>query len=375
MIPTEKAPPCERSNTDESLRSERERSDREYAKTQTAIEQKSDAALHEDRERADQLSQEARDDLDVQLARSNMPAKALARVHLERKQEDAALRGERATSDSDLQAEREEGRRALAALLSLERDETDTRLLLERERSDEGLATRDEFMGMVSHDLRTLLAGIALQATLLKRNAPAGEAGRKSVQGLEKIERFTARMNRLIGDLIDVASIEAGKLLVTPVMQDVSVLVRESSEAFQPLASAQGLSLDVEIRGEVLMAAFDHERALQILANLLSNAIKFTPAGGRISIRAETLGPEVHCSVADTGSGIPSDQLNAVFERFWQSQSGDRRGLGLGLYISKCLVEAHGGRIWVESQPGAGSTFTFTLPGAPPSSPPGAQTT
>jgi signal transduction histidine kinase len=368
MTPEEKDPPSERSNTDESLRSERERADGEYAKTQTAIEKKSDAAIQMDRESADQLSQEARDDLDLKLAKSEVPAKALARVHRERAQDDAALQGERATSDAELQAEREEGRRALAALLHLERDETDTRLVLERARSDEGLATRDEFMGMVSHELRSLLAGIALQATLLKRNAAEGEAGRKSVQGLEKIERFTARMNRLIGDLVDVASIEAGKILVTPTLQDVRPLVRESAEMFHPLAAAQGLSLDVEIPGDTLMAKFDYERALQVLANLLSNAIKFTPAGGRLSIRAKSVGQEVHCSVMDTGSGIPSEQLDAVFERFWQSRSGDQRGLGLGLYISKCLVEAHGGRIWVESQPSVGSTFTFTLPGAPPSS-------
>lgn len=366
MIPSTKAPPEERSSTDKSLRSERERADQEYAKTQAAIEEKSDAATQEDRERTDQLSQEARSDLDVKLARKNVPAQALARVHLERQQEDAALQGERATSDADLQAEREEGKRALAALLNLERDETDARLVMERARSDEGLATRDEFMGMVSHDLRTLLAGIALQASLLKRNAAEGEAGRKSVQGLEKIERFTARMNRLISDLVDVASIEAGKLLVTPAWQDVSALVRESSETFQPLASAHGLSLDVELPEGSLMAMFDTERVLQVLANLLSNAIKFTSAGGRILVRAETLGQEVHCSVTDTGAGIPSQQLTAVFERFWQSHSGDRRGLGLGLYISKCLVEAHGGRIWAESQPGAGSTFTFTLPAAAP---------
>jgi signal transduction histidine kinase/PAS domain-containing protein len=362
--PNEKNPQPERAHTDNSLRSEREKSDSEYAKTQTAIEEETDTTIQQSRERADQVSQEARADVDVKLARSEAPAGAIERVHRERASEDAALEGERATYDMELRAEREERRRALAALLHLERDETDTRLLLERESSDEGLATRDEFMGMVSHDLRTLLAGVALQATLLKRNAATDEAGRRSVQGLEKIERFTARMNRLIGDLMDVASIEAGKFLVAPVLQDASALVRESVEAFHPLASAQGLSLDVEIRGKTLMARFDHERVLQVLANLLSNAIKFTRPGGRISIRLESSGQEVRCSVTDTGSGIPSQQLHAVFERFWQARDGDRRGLGLGLYISKCIVEAHGGRIWAESQPGAGSTFTFTLPGA-----------
>jgi signal transduction histidine kinase len=365
MAQKEKTPRPERSHTDESLRSEREHSDREYSKTQTAIEEASYASVQTARERADQISQEARDIADVNLARGKTSPEARESVDRERAHEDAALQGERAASDAEMEAERVEGKRALAALLFLERKETDSRLLLERARSDEGLATRDDFLGMVSHDARTLLAGIALQATLLKRNAAEDEAGRRTVQGLEKIERFTARLNRLLGDLMDVASIEAGKLLVVPALQDATALVRESAEAFQPLATAHGLTLSVEIRGKDLKAKFDHERVHQVLANLLSNAIKFTKPGGRISIRVESLGHEVHCSVTDTGAGIPSHQLNAVFERFWQAGSGDRRGLGLGLYISKCIVEAHGGRIWAESQPGVGSTFTFTLQGAP----------
>jgi signal transduction histidine kinase len=365
MVPNEKNPSSERSLTDESLRSERERSDREYSKTQTAIEEASDASIQTARDRADQVSQESRDNADVKMARSHASPKVLESIDRERAHEDAALEGERAASDMELEAERVEGRRALAALLLLERQETDTRLVVERARSDEGLATRDEFLGMVSHDARTLLGGIALQATLLKRSAAEDEAGRRTVQGLLKIERFTSLLNRLLGDLLDVASIEAGKFRVVPALQEVTALVRESVETFQPLATAQGLSLSVEIRGEPLMAKFDYERILQVLANLLSNAIKFSKTGGRVSIRVESLGPEVHCSVTDTGAGIPSHQLNAVFERFWQVLSGDRRGQGLGLFISKCIVESHGGRIWAESQPGVGSTFTFTLPGAP----------
>jgi signal transduction histidine kinase len=289
-------------------------------------------------------------------------------VSLERAQEDATLQSERAIADAQLKDEREERERALAALLHMERAETDIRLLTERERADESLATRDQFMGMVSHDLRSLLGGIALQAALLKRGAAEDEVGRKAVQTAEKIQRFTARMNRLIGDLVDAASIEEGRIRVAPAMQDATALARDSVEAFQPLAAAQGLALEVEVRGNTLMAKFDHERILQVLANLLSNAIKFTPKGGRISLRVEPVGQDVCFSVADTGPGIASDQLEAVFKRFWQARSEDRRGLGLGLYISKGIVDAHGGRIWAESQLGKGSTFSFTLPGAAASS-------
>ncbi|MCY1046004.1 HAMP domain-containing sensor histidine kinase [Corallococcus sp. bb12-1] len=356
-------PQPERKHTDDGLRVEREKSDREYARRQTALEEGSDAAIDKARGQADEALRAARDSADARLARHEAPA-ANATVLQERKDEDATLRGERATADAELRDEREERMRALSALLHLERIETDTRLLGERAHADTGLATRDEFLGMVSHDLRTLLGGIALQSTLLKRHASDDEAGQRTAQAAEKIQRFTARMNRLIGDLVDVASIEAGRLRITPELQDATPLLRESVDAFQAQASAQDLMLDVEIRGDTLMAKFDPERILQVLANLLSNALKFTAAGGRISLQVEPVGQYIRFSVKDTGAGIPSHQLEQVFERFWQARGEDRRGSGLGLYISRGIVEAHGGRIWAESQPGHGSTFAFTLPGA-----------
>jgi signal transduction histidine kinase len=147
--------------------------------------------------------------------------------------------------------------------------------------------------------------------------------------------------------------------------EDAILLVRETVEAFQPAAAAKGISLDSDVARDSLLARFDHERILQVLANLLSNAIKFTPEGGRISIRVEPAQEEVRFSVTDTGPGITEESLGRIFERFWQVRASDKRGLGLGLYISKCIVEAHGGRIWAESKPGAGSSFFFTLPGAP----------
>ncbi|MFL5349320.1 MAG: sensor histidine kinase [Hyalangium sp.] len=364
-MPTkDQKPKPQRASTDESLRLEREKSDRVYATGQTTINAEADAAIQQARESTDDFLRATRENADGRLSRSETPAQTRESVARGRAHEDAALQQERSTADAERQDERAERTRALASLLHLGRAETDLRLLVERTHADEGIATRDQFMGMVSHDLRTLLGGIALQAALLKRDAAEDEAGRRAVQAAEKIQRFTARMNRLIGDLVDVASIEEGRIRVTPALQDAAALVRESVEAFQPLASSQGLSLDVETRGNTLMARFDHGRILQVLANLLSNAIKFTPPGGRISLRLEPVGQDVRFSVTDTGSGIPSHQLEAVFERFWQARGEDRRGLGLGLYISKSIVEAHGGRIWAESQPGVGSTFAFTLPAA-----------
>jgi signal transduction histidine kinase len=170
-------------------------------------------------------------------------------------------------------------------------------------------------------------------------------------------------MTRLLGDLVDVASIEAGRFGVVPETSDANALVRDTVEAFRPAASAKGISLVLAAADGVLLAKYDQDRILQVLANLLSNAIKFTGRGS-IAVRVESIGTEVRFSVADTGAGVEPDHLQSIFERFWQVTRGDRRGLGLGLFISRCIVEAHGGRIWAESALGRGSTFYFTLPGA-----------
>jgi signal transduction histidine kinase len=169
-------------------------------------------------------------------------------------------------------------------------------------------------------------------------------------------------MNRLIGDLVDVASIDAGKLAMQTVKGDVASLVFEAVEAFQITASAKGVSLAVRDVKETFLADFDHDRMLQVLANLIANSIKFTPKGGSIHVHCERVGELLEFCVDDTGEGIPSAMLEAVFERFWQVGKNDRRGLGLGLYISRCIVEAHGGNIRAERNPGQGTRMHFTLP-------------
>ena len=120
-----------------------------------------------------------------------------------------------------------------------------------------------------------------------------------------------------------------------------------------------------EIGEGPVCAEYDHDRMLQVLTNLVVNSIKFTPAIGTIHLRIERSADQLLFSVTDTGCGIPGDMLEAIFERFWQVDHNNRRGLGLGLYISKCIVEAHGGRIWAESKPGEGCKVTLTLPAAP----------
>ena len=144
----------------------------------------------------------------------------------------------------------------------------------------------------------------------------------------------------------------------------MNALIQEAFEAFEPIASAKGISLKKIAWNGSLFAQFDHDRILQVLANFLSNAIKFSSKGGEIVLRVDLIAGEIRFCVSDTGVGIAGDQLEYVFERFWQVAKDDRRGLGLGMFISKCIVEAHGGRIWVESTLNKGSTFCFTLPGA-----------
>ena len=352
----------ERDQTDESLRIEREKTDRALAERQVAVEEDADKLVQHARENADAVLTAARDKADQQLEQTALPVVTHATVAEERELEDEALRHERAAADESVRRERDENARALSRLLPLEREKTDRYLLTERTRSDVALSNRDDFLGIVSHDLRNLLGGIVLNAALLAERATEDEAGKQSLVGLKRIQRYAARMNRLIGDLLDVASMDAGKLAMTSARGDVTTLIAEAVDMFQAAASAKGVSLGVEMVERPLLAEFDYDRMMQVFANLITNSIKFTSQGGRIWIRGERAGDELRFFVSDTGSGIPGNMLEAIFERFWQVGKNDQRGLGLGLYISMCIVEAHGGRIWAESKLGEGSRFCFTLP-------------
>lgn len=344
----------EREQTDQSLRTERANSDRALAERQAIAEENADEVLQRARENADAVVLAARDKADEGLS-APRPSAAVA-LSDKRDAEDEAVRDERAEADDALQKEREENARALARLLPLERDKTDRYLLTERVRSDDDVSNRDDFLGIVSHDLRSLLGGIVLTAGQMAQAVPANDAAAK------RIQRYAARMNRLISDLIDVASIDAGKLSIEKVTCDAAALVDEAVELFKVSAAAKDISLDAEVALRPFLVELDHDRLIQVLANLITNSIKFTPSGGRISIFLDQDGNNLHLQVADTGSGIPENMQEAVFQRFWQAGKNDRRGLGLGLYISRCIVEAHGGKIWATSKKDTGSTFDLTLP-------------
>jgi signal transduction histidine kinase len=351
--------PRERKQTDESLRQEREKADLALAESQEAVDEDADEVIRRAREEADAVLDAARDKADRRLDPA-APDGLRGSITQERVMEDEAVEHERAVADENLRNERAEDARALLKLLPLEREATDRHLLTERARSDDAVSNRDDFLGIVSHDLRNLLSGIVMSAALLSKNAPENEEAKQTL--VARIQRYAANMNRLIGDLVDVASIDAGKLAVTAGPGDATAAISEAVDTFQAAAAAKSISLHSEIVEGPLPAVFDHDRLLQVLANLITNSIKFTPEGGRIWVRGERAGDGVCLSVSDSGIGVPVDRLDAVFERFWQVGKDDRRGLGLGLYISRCLVEAHGGRIWAESEPGQGTKVSFSLP-------------
>jgi PAS domain S-box-containing protein len=220
---------------------------------------------------------------------------------------------------------------------------------------------RDEVLGIVSHDLRNPISAIAMCARVLQENPPKDPAEHEELLGT--IRESTEWVNRLIEDLLDVANIERGQLSLELQAQDPAQIAMQARHMFEVEATQQGITLDVEVPTNLPLVTADGARIVQVLGNLLRNAIKFTPSSGRIVVAVEPGDSSVVFSVRDTGAGIPVANQGRVFDRYWQSADGSRsRGTGLGLSIAKGIVEAHGGGIWVQSSPGQGSTFSFSVP-------------
>jgi PAS domain S-box-containing protein len=222
---------------------------------------------------------------------------------------------------------------------------------------------RDDVLGVVAHDLRNPLGTIIMQARLLRRPGPEPE--RRSEKPAEAIERAASRMNRLIQDLLDVTRMEAGRLSIEQAPVPAGPVVSDSVEAQRSLAASASLELRIDMPDDVPAVWADRDRLLQVFENLIGNAIKFTKPGGCITVGAASRDGAIEFRVSDTGAGIASEDLPHVFDRFWQARQAGHRGAGLGLPIVKGIVEAHGGRVRVESSPGRGSTFFFTIPTPP----------
>ena len=229
---------------------------------------------------------------------------------------------------------------------------------LARDQLAQSIRSRDDVLGIVAHDLRNPLNVITTASSMLHQRLPDMRA-RRSV---ERILRAAQRAEHLIDDLLDVSAIESGHFAVEKRPFDAAAAVLAAIEMQQGLAASSSVILASDLAPGLPPIQADGERVLEVLENLVGNAIKFTPAGGTIVIGARAQNAELVLWVKDTGAGIPPEQIPHLFDRFWQAAKGDRRGAGLGLTICRAIVDAHGGRIWVESEPGVGSTVFFSLP-------------
>ena len=331
-----------------------------------ASEHQADVNRDAERVEADKAKLQSRSDSD---ASRDLGRADVGRSGAERQAEgDERLRVERETSDEAIDAERfradaatEMGRthhqasaKSSANLLSQEQES--------HRKTKTALTTREEFLAIVSHDLRNPLNHISMSV----QNLLEDPGNPKEVTAIAtSINRSAGEMLRLIQDLLDIERIAIGKLILNYAKHNVGEIITEVVADFQRDAVAKEITLTAKPELGCGNVVCDRSRVVQVLSNLIGNAIKFTPAKGQITVSCARTGPEskdVQVSVSDNGAGIAPEKLGTIFERFSQIGTQDRRGIGLGLYIAKMMVEEHPGRIWVESKLGEGSTFHFTLP-------------
>lgn len=229
------------------------------------------------------------------------------------------------------------------------------------------LQFKNQFLSHVSHELRTPLTCIHQFVSLLL-DGLAGTISDEQHEHLSTVLKSANQLRSMIGDLVEATRAESGKIRIEPQCLAISDVVHQSLAMFRASAREKQIGLETGVDTRIPLVYADPERVLQVLINLIDNAIKFTPAEGSVMVRAYLVEPDpefVYISVADSGRGISNEARNLIFERLYQdpdSIDDRRKGLGLGLFIAKEIVRRHGGKIWVESDSGHGSVFTFTLP-------------
>jgi PAS domain S-box-containing protein len=228
---------------------------------------------------------------------------------------------------------------------------------------------KSDFVSNVSHELRTPLTSIKGSVDNML-DGLTGSLNEKQIRYLARIKSNSDRLSRLINDLLDLSKIEAGRIDVRPTTLLMNALAEEIAEHLKPLGAEKRIRIEVAAPDPRVTVWADRDKITQVLTNLIGNAVKFTPHDGKITVAILRNGNEwVQISVADTGPGIVPEEADKIFTKFYQITDMDKqrpKGSGLGLAISKALVEMHGGKIWVESELGRGSTFSFTLPAQPP---------
>lgn len=228
------------------------------------------------------------------------------------------------------------------------------------------VAARDELLGIVSHDLRNPVNAVKMLAAAILRAVDGSGAPKVVSHHADVMLQAARQMDTLIQDLMDVTAIEAGQMAMNPRPESLADLVNAAIGVLRPAAEHAEVRVRAAIPADLPDVDVDPDRIIQVLSNVVGNAVKYTPAGGEVVVGARHEDDVVHVSVRDTGIGIPADDLPLVFDRFWQSKRTNRSGAGLGLTITRGLVRAHGGRIWIESPPGGGTVVHFTLPLASP---------
>ena len=258
---------------------------------------------------------------------------------------------------------RDIGKRQEAEERLREMQQTYTRELELRNREIERAnQLKSEFLASMSHELRTPLHTIIGFAELLAEELE-GPLNPKQKRFMSHIHTDSLHLLELINDILDISKIESGRLALRRETFDIAGVLEETLASIRPQGAAKSIAIETNVSVSAPIFA-DRLRVKQVLFNLLSNALKFTPEGGKVRIDGALNDGYLEISVSDTGIGIPKDQHEAVFDKFYQvgaTTKGVREGTGLGLAITKALVEEHGGRVWVESEPGKGSRFTFTI--------------
>jgi signal transduction histidine kinase len=397
MAPRKKVPKRlhrERKKTDRSLKSERSATDRSMMRRSEASQRTADAARRRIRNEADRGLAGQRKSADAERSRRSSsrrpPSRELQKerrsaataLTRERRRTDEVLARQRRRFDSVLAEERGQRRKTADVLFKSERKRTDRDLGDERGRTDAAfhaaerrlefattasekaaaaVLLRDEFMAIISHDLRTPLNVIAINAARLAKMVPTGEGADQIRKMCVQIEDAAGRVGGMVDDLLDAERMALANLRLPARPGDLRDLAREAIDLVSPLVEAQGISLAAALPEQPVLTSFDRDRMLQVFSNLLANAVKYTPKGGMVQLAMEANDALVRVSVSDTGPGIPAEQHERVFRRFTQVGRG-QGGVGLGLYIARRIIEAHGGNIGLVSRPGEGSTFFFTLP-------------
>lgn len=377
----------QRAHTDASLDAERATTDSGEYRLEAVAQEELDDLIERDRILADTRLLKRRDNADLQLARfrSASPSSVGGSVAQERRiadqgkitereEMDAHVQGERERSDLLVDAERRK-QELLHTQLEVCRQDTDDHLSSERQDSDTAVINLDDtkdalalsedqkdryddVLGMVTHDLRSPLTVIAMGAEAIATDTqepPTRKVAHMMMQA-------AARMDRLVADLLDALRIQSGTLRITKQLQGVDALLGEVLQTYGPLFANRHLTFTVDMPTTPIVASFDYDRIVQVLSNLLGNAMKFTPKGGTVILHVQRRTQQVEFSLSNSGPGIFPHDLPHIFERFWQIDNHSRRGLGLGLYICKTIVEAHGGTIAAESELGTGATIRFALP-------------